>query len=207
MDNGHTVLCTVHQPSAQLFDHFDRLLLLQHGETLYFGDIGRDASVLRGYFESKGSRVCAADENPAEWMMDITENSPDSEAKGNKSWSTEWNKSRERQAILDQIASLDPTSRESGAIAATRRSGHVEDDCAASSLHQLFHLVQRVFRDQWRDPIHLRTKIATCIGLVRFPRPFPLPAFPPSWPPFTRCPCFPSSPHCDDTILSKPIPV
>lgn len=36
--NGQAVLCTIHQPSAMLFDQFDRLLLLAPGgKTVYFG--------------------------------------------------------------------------------------------------------------------------------------------------------------------------
>lgn len=35
---GQAVLCTIHQPSALLFDQFDRLLLLAPGgKTVYFG--------------------------------------------------------------------------------------------------------------------------------------------------------------------------
>jgi len=36
--NGQSVLCTIHQPSAMLFQRFDRLLLLaDRGKTVYFG--------------------------------------------------------------------------------------------------------------------------------------------------------------------------
>lgn len=36
--SGQAVLCTIHQPSALLFDQFDRLLLLAPGgKTVYFG--------------------------------------------------------------------------------------------------------------------------------------------------------------------------
>ena len=36
--NGQSVLCTIHQPSAMLFQRFDRLLLLaEGGKTVYFG--------------------------------------------------------------------------------------------------------------------------------------------------------------------------
>ncbi|KAK9342704.1 hypothetical protein V1522DRAFT_454590 [Lipomyces starkeyi] len=44
---GQSILCTIHQPSATLFEQFDKLLLLKKGgKALYFGDIGR--RLLRG---------------------------------------------------------------------------------------------------------------------------------------------------------------
>lgn len=43
----------------------DRLLLLQRGEMIYFGDIGKDACLLREYFARHGA-ICAPDANPAE---------------------------------------------------------------------------------------------------------------------------------------------
>ncbi|KAF9777952.1 hypothetical protein BJ322DRAFT_1025521 [Thelephora terrestris] len=71
-DNGQAILCTIHQPSAELFQVFDRLLLLRKGgETLYFGDLGQNATTLVDYFERNGSRSCGPDENPAEFMLDV----------------------------------------------------------------------------------------------------------------------------------------
>ena len=64
-DNGLSILCTIHQPSAVLFQLFDRLLLLKPGgQTVYFGDIGRNSTQLINYFEKNGSEHCAPDENP-----------------------------------------------------------------------------------------------------------------------------------------------
>lgn len=64
--SGQAILCTIHQPSSLLFESFDRLLLLESGgETVYFGDIGPDASVMREYFSRYGAQ-CPANVNPAE---------------------------------------------------------------------------------------------------------------------------------------------
>lgn len=39
------------QPNSALFENFDRLLLLQRGgETVYFGEIGKDAAVRNLYY-------------------------------------------------------------------------------------------------------------------------------------------------------------
>jgi ABC-type multidrug transport system ATPase subunit len=71
-DNGQAILCTIHQPSAILFQEFDRLLFLAAGgKTVYFGAIGEDSKTMISYFERNGSRKFAADENPAEVMLEV----------------------------------------------------------------------------------------------------------------------------------------
>ncbi|KAF5125052.1 ZEB2-regulated ABC transporter 1 [Metarhizium anisopliae] len=163
-DNGHTILCTVHQPSAQLFNQFDRLILLRSGETVYFGDIGPEATVLKHYFESRGSRKCSIDENPAEWMMDVIEDST-KPADDQQAWSQKWNASTERQEVLDQLAGF-TTERDHQAVVPADARRQNKGGYGATMLHQLLILVQRTFRDQWRNPIYLYTKTATCFGLV-----------------------------------------
>ncbi|GKT90617.1 ABC-2 type transporter [Colletotrichum tofieldiae] len=53
--NGQAILCTIHQPSAILFQRFDRLLLLARGgKTVYFGPIGQNSQCLIDYFVQNG---------------------------------------------------------------------------------------------------------------------------------------------------------
>jgi ATP-binding cassette, subfamily G (WHITE), member 2, PDR len=67
-DNGQAVLATIHQPSAILFQEFDRLLFLaKGGRTVYFGDIGHNSETLLNYFESNGAEKCGPEDNPAEY--------------------------------------------------------------------------------------------------------------------------------------------
>lgn len=69
-DHGQAVLATIHQPSALLFQQFDRLLLLaKGGRTVYFGDIGEQSRILLDYFESNGGRHCDEDENVGSWFI------------------------------------------------------------------------------------------------------------------------------------------
>lgn len=59
-NQGQAILCTIHQPSALLFESFDRLLLLERGGlTVYFGDIGADSNVIRDYYRRNGAPVCS----------------------------------------------------------------------------------------------------------------------------------------------------
>lgn len=64
---GQAILCTIHQPSAVLFDEFDDLLLLQSGGRVVFhGELGNDSRRLIEYFERNGVKPCPLDANPAE---------------------------------------------------------------------------------------------------------------------------------------------
>ena len=63
-DHGQAVLSTIHQPSALLFQQFDRLLFLaKGGKTVYFGEIGDQSRTMLDYFEANGARTCGASEN------------------------------------------------------------------------------------------------------------------------------------------------
>lgn len=66
-DAGQAVLCTIHQPSAVLFEQFDDLLLLKSGgRVVYHGELGSDSRTLIDYFERNGGKKCRRDANPAE---------------------------------------------------------------------------------------------------------------------------------------------
>jgi len=70
-DAGQSILCTIHQPSAVLFEQFDRLLLLQKGgKTVYFGETGDGSRTLINYFEKNGGTDCPPDANPAEYILE-----------------------------------------------------------------------------------------------------------------------------------------
>ena len=70
---GRTIICTVHQPSAEVFSQFDDLLLLQRGGwQVYFGPIGARSSALVGHLTSlPGTPPLPRGFNPASWMLDV----------------------------------------------------------------------------------------------------------------------------------------
>jgi ABC-type multidrug transport system ATPase subunit len=47
---GRAVVCTIHQPSSQIFDLFDKVLLLAQGRTVYYGS----TQTVTAYFDSVG---------------------------------------------------------------------------------------------------------------------------------------------------------
>ena len=70
-DAGQAILCTIHQPSAVLFENFDELILLKSGgRVVYAGELGKDSRKLIEYFEKNGGPKCPEHANPAEWMLD-----------------------------------------------------------------------------------------------------------------------------------------
>lgn len=74
VNTGRTVVCTIHQPSIDIFDAFDELLLLKRGgEQIYFGPIGRHGNQLIKYFESiNGIQKIKEGYNPATWMLEVS---------------------------------------------------------------------------------------------------------------------------------------
>ncbi|XP_050212983.1 pleiotropic drug resistance protein 1-like isoform X2 [Mercurialis annua] len=74
VDTGRTVVCTIHQPSIDIFDAFDELFLLKRGgQEIYVGPVGRHACHLIRYFEEIEGVVKIKDGyNPATWMLEIT---------------------------------------------------------------------------------------------------------------------------------------
>lgn len=72
--NGRTVMVTIHQPSIEIFETFDALILLKSGGTLlYFGYLGHESSDLISYFESiPNVPKIQTGYNPATWMLEIT---------------------------------------------------------------------------------------------------------------------------------------
>mmetsp|Transcript_10840 Transcript_10840/g.16460 ORF Transcript_10840/g.16460 Transcript_10840/m.16460 type:complete len:192 (-) Transcript_10840:698-1273(-) len=64
-----TVVCTIHQPSSDLFLTFDRLLLLHEGKTVFHGKITDLASYMREYLQIPMGVFT----NPADVLLKMTQ--------------------------------------------------------------------------------------------------------------------------------------
>ncbi|KAK1265449.1 Pleiotropic drug resistance protein 3 [Acorus gramineus] len=74
VDTGRTVVCTIHQPSIDIFEAFDELFLMKRGgEEIYVGPLGRQSCHLIEYFEGvNGVSKITDGYNPATWMLEVT---------------------------------------------------------------------------------------------------------------------------------------
>ncbi|KAL4304239.1 hypothetical protein GQ457_10G008600 [Hibiscus cannabinus] len=74
VDTRRTVVCTIHQPSIDIFEAFDELLLLKRGgRIIYGGKLGVNSQILIDYFQSIDGVPSIRDGyNPATWMLEVT---------------------------------------------------------------------------------------------------------------------------------------
>ncbi|XP_065866305.1 pleiotropic drug resistance protein 1-like [Euphorbia lathyris] len=74
VDTGRTVVCTIHQPSIDIFEAFDELFLMKRGgEEIYVGPLGHHSCRLVKYFEEiEGVSKIKDGYNPATWMLEVS---------------------------------------------------------------------------------------------------------------------------------------
>ncbi|KAK4458061.1 putative ATP-binding transporter [Cladorrhinum samala] len=157
---GQAILCTIHQPNAALFENFDRLLLLKSGgRCVYFGDIGKDAHVLRDYLKRHGA-VAKPTDNVAEFMLEAI-GAGSSPRIGSRDWADIWADSPELANIKDTISQM-KSSRLAAVQQASSSAGsnaHIEKEYASPLKHQLAVVIRRANLAHWRTPNYLFTRV------------------------------------------------
>ncbi|KAF5001042.1 hypothetical protein FDECE_11076 [Fusarium decemcellulare] len=169
-DAGQAVLCTIHQPSAVLFEHFDELVLLKSGgRVVYHGPLGHDSQNLIKYFESNGGPKCPPDVNPAEYMLDtIGAGDPDYDG---QDWGDVWAQSSERETRSREIEEMIERRR------GVEPSKSLKDDreYAMPLSTQTWAVVRRSFVAFWRSPeyifgsfmLHIMTGLFNCFTFYK----------------------------------------
>lgn len=110
------------------------------------------------YFERNGARRCASEENPAEWMLDITGAAPGSQCV--QDWPEIWNQCDERMAVKAELGRLKKTLAPSLSEEDVRATN---DPFAAGFGAQMKAVLLRVFQQYWRTPSYLYSKIFLCL--------------------------------------------
>ena len=159
--NGQAILCTIHQPSAMLFQRFDRLLFLKKGgQTVYFGEIGENASKLISYFERNGGFPCPKDVNPAEWMLEVIGAAPGSSS--DVDWFQAWRDSPEYIEVQDELQQLKTERSQLTKPIANPTDKKTFSEFAAPFWSQMYEVQKRVFQQYWRSPTYIYAKAALC---------------------------------------------
>ncbi|KAI6354773.1 hypothetical protein MCOR25_008459 [Pyricularia grisea] len=169
-DAGQAVLCTIHQPSAILFENFDELLLLKAGgRVVYHGPLGHDSQDLLGYLESNGAQKCPPNANPAEYMLEAI-GAGDPDYKG-QDWGDVWEKSKEREARSREIDDMISQRQKVEQTDSLRD----EREYAMPLSTQMSAVVRRSFVSYWRNPgylvgkfmLHILTGLFNCFTFFR----------------------------------------
>ena len=162
-DRGQAILCTIHQPSAILLQEFDRLLFLQKGgQTVYFGDLGKNCSTLIEYFERHGSHACPPEANPAEWMLEVVGAAPGSKA--NQDYYEVWKNSDECKAVRDELETME--TELSKLPVDSSPDSHLK--YAAPIWTQYYLVTKRVIEQNWRTPGYIYAKLFLIVSSSLF---------------------------------------
>lgn len=170
-NNGQAIVCTIHQPSAFLFEQFDNLLLLSaDGRTVYFGKIGINGSKIIDYFMQNGAKKPAEGANPAEWMLEVLAGTQNT-LQTNINWPQVW---RHSQGCIEFQVELDEAEKESHHLAITSRANDQNringpyccGEFAAPFTVQFWVCFKRVNQQYWRSPVYIYSKIFSCLGSV-----------------------------------------
>ncbi|WJX79105.1 transcription factor [Trifolium repens] len=114
VDTGRTIVCTIHQPSIDIFESFDELFLMKRGgQEIYVGPLGRHSSHLIKYFERiQGVSKITDGYNPATWMLEVT--SSDKEVEMGINFAEVYRSSklyRRNKATIEELSTPYPGSK------------------------------------------------------------------------------------------------
>ncbi|KND90614.1 ABC transporter CDR4 [Tolypocladium ophioglossoides CBS 100239] len=163
---GQAVLCTIHQPSAMLFQRFDRLLFLaKGGKTVYFGEIGENSKTMTSYFERNGGHPCPDASNPAEWMLEVIGAAPGSST--DIDWFEAWRNSQEYRDVQAELENIKREKQGATSNPSDEDPGSYRE-FAAPFMVQLRENLFRVFQQYWRTPVYIYAKTALCTLVALF---------------------------------------
>ncbi|KAL3669606.1 hypothetical protein V7S43_004991 [Phytophthora oleae] len=174
-DSGRTVVCTIHQPSSDVFFLFDSLLLLKRGgEMVFFGELdnvqpdNRECGHLIDYFEAipEVPRLPHG-QNPATWMLECIGAGVATAAESTTNPAASVNFVQYFRESSEQQALVGGLGQPGVAIPAPDRLGELNfsNKRAATPATQLRVLVGRFLTMYWRTPSYNLTRFVVAVGL------------------------------------------
>jgi len=162
-NTGRTVICTIHQPSTEVFNLFDSLLLLRRGgRMVFFGELGRESLKLINYFQAlPGVKPIKPGYNPATWMLECI-----GAGVGNATQAdfAEYFNVSELKTLMDEDLDQDGVLHPSASLPEISFG----NKRASRNMEQLNMLCQRFFKMYWRTPTYNLTRlfISAMLGVV-----------------------------------------
>lgn len=157
---GKTIICTIHQPSSQIFNKFDKLLLLAEGQTAYHGKASDAIS-----FFSSINYPCPENYNPADHFIQTLAVIPGDEEESRKKIKTVSGKFSESEISQEMKAEVKAIEND---VQDEDKSRHKDDIYKASWFKQLSALIWRQTIATLRNPMTSTVKIVTAVivGLI-----------------------------------------
>ncbi|KAH9331695.1 hypothetical protein KI387_003803 [Taxus chinensis] len=145
VDTGRTVVCTIHQPSIDIFEAFDELVLMKRGgQMIYGGPLGRHSQDLINYFEAiEDIPKITPGYNPATWMLESS--SVGAELRLGVDFADIYRNSslyQQNQALIKELNAPAPGSRDL----------HFESQYSQSFLTQTQACLWKQNWSYWRNP-------------------------------------------------------
>ncbi|GBG33920.1 ABC transporter G family member 31 [Hondaea fermentalgiana] len=159
---GRTVVCTIHQPSKDIFTKFDRLLLLRRGgETVYFGDLGENSQILLDYLSAIPGTPGMPNPryNPATYMLEAIGGNA---GKSLVDYAHEYRESAVRKENEAKIEELVKSNLEE------RPEIHFDRRFASNFKDQMEMLFLRWLRAYWRNPSYNTTRFVVAVFIALF---------------------------------------
>lgn len=160
-DTGRTIVATIHQPSSQVFDMFDDLLLLKKGgEVVFYGETGVCSSNLISYFEGLGVTPMNIGENPATWMLNVLGERIGGEDE-DYNFATAWAQSSNCADLTNHLAEITETRDEETEI-------KYDSEFPVSWLKRDNLMGNRLVKIYWRSPAYnlVRMVLSALIALL-----------------------------------------
>jgi hypothetical protein len=162
--SGQTIICTIHQPSAALFETFDVLLLLARGgKTTYFGPTGKQSTTVIDYFARNGA-PCPPGANPAEHIVDVVQGRFGNEI----DWPQQWLNSTEREQAMTELDTLNAEQEANDNSSPNEIETEEARDFATPIRYQIILVTKRQLIALWRNPDYVWNKVGLHVSNALF---------------------------------------
>lgn len=153
--SGQAIVCTIHQPSSELIEQFDKILALNPGGNIfYFGPVGHNGQAVVDYFDARGAH-CPEGKNIAEFLIETG-----ARADAREHWNEQWRQSDENKALIADIQKIKQQRLQEASSSTEEVLSH---EFAAPVSEQIKLLSKRMFINQWRQPSYIYGKFFTAV--------------------------------------------